>query len=48
MVHQTILAAGSMLGLLPKLLGNYFGATPSDHNIVWALRRAEIKIEWPC
>ena len=29
MVHQTILAAGSMLGLLPKLLGNYFGATPS-------------------
>ena len=29
MGHQTILAAGSMLGLLPKLLGNYFGATPS-------------------
>lgn len=26
---QTILAAGSMLGLLPKLLGNYFGAIPS-------------------
>ena len=29
MRYQTILAAGSMLGLLPKLLGNYFGATPS-------------------
>ncbi len=29
MRYQTILAASSMLGLLPKLLGNYFGATPS-------------------
>ena len=30
MRRQSILAAGSMLGLLPKLLKNCFGATPSS------------------
>lgn len=35
MGHQTILAAGSMLGLLPKLLKYCFGATPSSIKITF-------------